>query len=504
MKAHLIAVASYAILVLVCAPARAAENVIVRTNTPLAAGAGGGAADTRYTGFLHSLAPTLPGTAYFEALKPKAFRTGVLTNISGGFVGDFQTYDRVRNAGATFEYILSDAVYVKPADQIEWPGGPKDPTYAKWDALVDNKIAAAKAAGGGTYGGRIDIWNEPDYDTYWPYQNADGAAQFFEAWKRAYAKVRVQLPGVEIVGPSLSLVRGVNGTDAAPWLPTNDTARNITIGTFLDYAKANSVLPDKFAVHVSDKDLIDTRVNGVKSALAARGITNVPVVMNEYVGQHEQTRPGVLPQYFARMQAAGVPYGIHATWPEPAPSGGNANFYNNSLDGLLTDGPNQQPRSTWWVYKRYSEMTGNLVQVDAGATVTGLASLNAVTDVATILLGRDFDDQGYLSAIPTSTPDTVTLQLDGIVASMGVATGTPLTVELQRIADSGYAAYVGPTSVFLPLVAGAGSLSVPLADFGWTDAYFVRVTVNTAAVPEPTSVAALAVAGATLLMRRKR
>src|SRR5688500_7011611 len=68
---------------------QAVETVVVRTNTPLSASADGGAADTRYAGFLHSLAPTLPGAAYFEALRPAAFRTGVLTNLSGGFVGDF-------------------------------------------------------------------------------------------------------------------------------------------------------------------------------------------------------------------------------------------------------------------------------------------------------------------------------------------------------------------------------------------------------------------------------
>src|SRR5688500_10054759 len=200
------AVSRASILMVVLATAtHAQETVTVRVDTPLT-GAAGGAADTRYTGFLHSLTPTLPGTDYFEALKPAAFRTGVLTNLSGGgLVGDFQTYHRVRKAGATFEYIVSDAVYVKPIDQIEWPSGPKDPTYAKWEALLDSKIAAAKAAGGGAYVGRIDMWNEPDYDTYWPDQGAAGAQRFFEAWKRGHAKVRAQLPGVPIVGPSLSL-----------------------------------------------------------------------------------------------------------------------------------------------------------------------------------------------------------------------------------------------------------------------------------------------------------
>ncbi len=469
--------------ILLPAVSGSAETVVVRSDTPLT-GTAGGPADTRFTGFLLSLTPTAPGNNYFEALNPRSFRTGVLTNINGNvYTGDFQTYDRVRNAGATFEYLMSDAVYVRPPDDIEWPGGPKDPTYSKWEALLDAKISAAKVAGGGTYIGRWDIWNEPDYkdvsgNFFWPYDDAAGAQQFFETWRRGYQRVRAQLPGVPIVGPSMAFANH----------PT------ISVDSFLDYAKANNVLPDIVTFHVFDHDDVSSRVNAVKSSLTSRGI-NRPVALNEYVGPHEQSRPGVLPHYFSAMQNAGVSYGIHATWSEPVLGGGEiSNAYNDSLDGLLTS-DTKQPRSTWWVYKRYSEMTGNMVQVDAGTSVTGLASLNATNDVATILLGRDVDS-GTLPAFP---PDAVTLQLDGIIASMGIADGTPLTVELQRIADSGYYASSGPVSIFVPLVANAGSMSVVLRDFGWTDAYFVKV----AAIPEPASIGLVTLVMAAFLRRQR-
>jgi hypothetical protein len=513
MEVQLIAVASYAAMVLAAAPVLAVETVTVRTNTPLAAGAGGGAADTRYTGFLHSLTPALPGPAHFESLKPAAFRTGVLTNINNGVVtGDFATYARVRAAGATFEYVMSDAVYVKPPDQIDWPGGPTDLNYAKWDALLDSKIAAAKAAaqaaGDAAYVGRWDIWNEPDFSVgpgqyFWPDQTAAGAGKFFETWRRAHAKVRAQLPGVQIVGPSLGVLNGLSGElDTYP-----NTGKHITMNAFLDYAKANSVLPDVLTLHAFDKDVVAGRLGGTKALLTAKGITGVALGVNEYVGHHEQTRPGVLPHYFAAMRASGAVYGVHATWPDANPGTPTNvnNTYNDSLNGLLTD-DTKQPRSTWWAYKRYGEMTGQMVQVDAGATITGVASVDAANDTATILLGRDYEDYGWMLTPPAGAPAAVVLQLNGIVASMGIAAGTPLTVELQRIADSGYAAYAagGPTSVFVPLVVGSGSLSVPLADFGWTDAYFIRVAANAAAVPEPAMSAAFGLAAGALLMRRKR
>ena len=83
--------------------------------------------------------------------------------------------------------------------------------------------------------------------------------------------------------------------------------------------------------------------------------------------------------------------------------------------------------------------------------------------------------------MPHTLPPLANLQLTGIVASMGIPMGTPLSVELQRIADHGYAAYTGPTSTFTSMTAGSGPLTVSLPDFGWSDAYFIRVS----AVPEP-------------------
>ncbi|HEV7298762.1 MAG TPA: hypothetical protein VGN72_05300 [Tepidisphaeraceae bacterium] len=467
--------------------AHAQEKVTVRANAPLK-GAAGGASDTRYTGFLHSLTPTLPDPDRFEALKPANFRTGVLTNINGGVVtGDFANYARVRAAGATFEYLMSDAVYTKDPDSVEWPGGAKDPDYVKWDALVDTKIASAKAAAGGEYVGRWDIWNEPDFSVgpgqyFWPYQDADGAQQFFETWRRAHKKVRAGLPGAQIVGPSIAVLNGLGGQlNTYP-----DTGKHITMDAFLKYAKANDVLPDVLTLHAFDKDAVGPRLAGTRKLLKDKRITGVALGVNEYIGHHEQTRPGVLPHYFAAMQAAGVVYGVHATWPDARPDRATpttvSNAYNDSLNGLLTD-DTKQPRSTWWVYKRYAELSGAMVQVDAGPTVNGLASVDAQADVATVLLGRDYEDFGWMPTPPAEAPTAVVLQLSGLVAAMGITGGTPLKVELQRIADSGYAAYAegGPTSLVLPMTAGRATLNVPLADFGWTDAYFIKVT----AAPNP-------------------
>jgi hypothetical protein len=90
-------------------------------------------------------------------------------------------------------------------------------------------------------------------------------------------------------------------------------------------------------------------------------------------------------------------------------------------------------------------MTGHMVRIDAAATITGLASLEA----ATILLGRGYEDYGGMLTLPSTPPEELTLQLNGRIDSMGLVAGTQLTVVLQWIADS-----VGPAPVLLASVAG--------------------------------------------------
>ncbi len=78
--------------------------------------------------------------------------------------------------------------------------------------------------------GQWDIWNEADLGGFWPFQDDAGRDRFFETWRRAYLKIREQLPHVQIAGPSLTPKR-VPGT------------RVIRYDNFLEYAARHEVLP---------------------------------------------------------------------------------------------------------------------------------------------------------------------------------------------------------------------------------------------------------------------
>ncbi len=432
----------------------AVETVTVKANI-LASGVGGvyGSVDTRYSGFIYGIdATSNPGSNLFEKLKPSVVRASALN-------GDFANYPRIVAAGGTFQYLLSDANLGTPL-----PGGSGDPTYSLWDATVNAKIAAAKAAGATT--GQWDLWNEPNFSTFWSDQTPAGRDKFFETWRRTYTRVRAELPNIKIAGPSL-----------APMYSNNPADGTINYDNFLNYAKANNVMPDVVTIHAFQKEQGGIYATWLRNKFTSLNLTKTPTIdSNEMICNFEQFRPGVIPHYFANLRAANVDYGVHACWNDPVWDGASPpnvnNGFNNSLDGLLTP-DTKQPRSVWWVYEKYAEMSGNYVSLTGSSSVTGLASVDAANKELMVLLGRDvgYDPTGF-------GPLSVTLQVDQLRTALGFS--GMLQADLWRIPNSGSDALASPTLAGSSLLA-ADSLSLTLPNFGANDAYYVTLR----AVPEP-------------------
>jgi len=95
----------------------------------------------------------------------------------------------------------------------------------------------------------------------------------------------------------------------------------------------------------------------MRKILDSLGTNITRISLNEMIGSGEWTDPGVAAIYLAVVERSGAESAAHACWGD---SGGIYNCDNNSLDGLLTvDGA--KPRSPWWVYKGYADITGRLV-----------------------------------------------------------------------------------------------------------------------------------------------
>jgi hypothetical protein len=412
--------------------AAAIENVTVDAATNVY-----GKADTRYAGFLHAMNTTgwIPGPDVFEKLKPSILR------VSEGS-GDFFHYQRITKAGGMFQYVLSDALLGLPNPPT--PGDNDDPTYGKWDALVNAKIAAAKAAGATTAQCHWDTWNEPDYS--WPDQSDAGVQHFFQTWKRTYDMVRAELPNVKIVGPSLAL----HGDDPA--------AGVINYNNFLDFCNNNACMPDVVTIHAFTKGQAGLYAQWLNDKFTSLHLTEPPAIAaNEMIGRDDQFRPGAIPHYFANLRQADLQYGIHSCWCEPD---GRAN--TTMLDGLLNLDTGL-PRSTWWVYEKYAQMSGQYVSLTGSSSVTGLASVDAVNHKLMVLLGRDATGAGAID---------LQLQIKKLTTALGF-TGA-LRADLWRIENSDINALASPTPSSLTLLTSE-SVCLTLPDFGANDAYYVTL-----------------------------
>ncbi len=137
---------------------------------------------------------------------------------------------------------------------------------------------------------------------------------------------------------------------------------------------------------------------------------------------------------------------------------------NQSLDGILTH-PEKQPRSTWWAYKAYADVTGRLVDLRPSPTVDGVAAIDPKTGVVRAVLGRDGTDSG-----------PVVVEFLNMPAAVSSASGN-LYVHAERIPASGWKALVSPEVV--PLTGGfspgPNSIKITLPDFGFSDAYLLRL-----------------------------
>lgn len=395
----------------------------------------------RGSGFLHSIDGTGPSDDLIAAVKPQMFRDRPDGGNGGGI---FAQYDRLKGLGVKhFQVVISDGFngdYAGP-----YPGD--DGTYLAWENYVTNLVLRAKQANVKL---EYDIWNEPDIGYFWRRDEAT----FRETWKRAVNRIRLLDPEATIVGPSFATY--------------GDGVKN-----FLLNAKADNVLPDVLAWHEFGS-FFNARVTNARTFMAANGIDINRISLNEIVGTAtfdgapQWQSPGPLPRYFLNIERSDIESAAHACWGEPD---GGDNCENASLNGLLT-ADTKQPRSTYWVYERYGQMSGTVagfkqgvVRNDAGiATFDGLATKD--DGVAHVLFGRTRSTDGSDVEVKLTNLDQVAnLVRDGAVRVTG-----------EVIADTKTAASSGPVITRDRIMRVAdGQVVVPVPGFGNADAYFLKV-----------------------------
>ncbi|MEK6772883.1 MAG: hypothetical protein AABY64_02985 [Bdellovibrionota bacterium] len=416
------------------------------------------------TGFLGDISSVNPPASVVDPLKPKMFR--------GNVQNCFDTDSRSRALGATCQVMLSWGRWWR----APFPGDGGD--WTEWLNFVGTTVQTAKNRGLKLH---WDIWNEPDSTNYWNpavggFNTTAGRDQFHETWTRTVRKIRSIDPNAIIVGPSYAFI-GNQGTG---------------LNSFLLYARdhydaaGRNVLPDILAWHEFEgAEALTRNVSTVHQFMTANGIKIPAISINEYMPFAIPT-PAILVSYIAAIQRSGVESASHACWPESEIVTNGGNCGNYSLDGVLTNAT-QLPRSQWWAYKFYADITGTLVDVTRQGRTDAVAGLNSGARVARILVGGD-----YKSVTPPTSVDVV---VKNISAASNLPSGGKVRVVVQRIANFGKNTMSAPQGLINPdtknyytdYTVSSGQIIISLAGYDSNSAYTITLSPpGGVSVPEPT------------------
>jgi hypothetical protein len=329
---------------------------------------------------------------------------------------------KVTSAGAQQFYRLPDIYPNFPYKWVSW---------ADWESKVRTMVQARLAATGTTNVDGYELWNEPDWT--W---NTASAGSFNAGWTRTYNLIRSLDAVTPIVGPSHSIYN--HG-----WMVD-----------FLTNAKNTNTLPGVIVWHELDNDSylnVQAHVADYRAIETSLGISPRPISINEYASPSQVDIPSVAVHYMAVFERHGIRDAERAYWYEAG-----------TLNGLLY---NNAPTSSYWAYKWYGDMAGNIVQTVPGSWLEGVAAYDPTRRIVNVVLGGDSGNN--------------TVKVNGISGL-----GAQVQVTLVR---SGITGRTTNQSAPIAVSSGTytvsgGSISVPVNNMNAWDSYQLLVT-PTSGVP---------------------
>ncbi|MBD3139996.1 ricin-type beta-trefoil lectin domain protein [Microbispora bryophytorum] len=395
-------------VVATAAPAQAADESISVNFS-----AAGGSPTYRASGWIYGMTENAAGPPdnYFTDVKFRYMRAGgAQLDSPGGWVSG--KYDRrwnatraqllrTRSLGGEFILLVHDLWGADGYPISRFPGD--NGNWTDYDNFLTRLIADVQATGAPV---QWDLWNEPNITLFWNRPQS----QYFEMWKRAYQRIRAAFPSQLIVGPSFAGVPSTGG-----WWTQ-----------YLDYVKANNVVPDIVSWHSLPGDPV-ANVATADTTLNSRGIAHPrPYQINEYGASNEQN-PADGAWYIARLERAGAD-GLRANW-----AGGN-NLHNDLGNLLVHNSSSQyQPKGEWWVYRFYGSQTGQIASVTPSSNYDAFAT--KASGNAKILVGGG------------RTTGNVAVNLQRLDTTSGIVQNNQVRVLVERIPYNGGGAVQGPVTV---------------------------------------------------------
>ncbi|MFG1679344.1 ricin-type beta-trefoil lectin domain protein [Nonomuraea sp. NPDC049269] len=449
------------IAALLAAGALVAASVVTAATPALAAdqaitvdfSAGGGSPTYRAAGWIYGMTEnaSAPPDRFYTDVKFRYMRAGgAQLDSPGGWVSG--KYDRrwnstraqllrTRSLGGEFILLVHDLWGADGYPISRFPGDNGD--WTDYDNFLTRLINDVRATGATV---QWDLWNEPNITLFWNRPQS----QYFELWRRAYQRIRAAFPTHLIVGPSCACV---------------PSTTNPFWNQYLDYVKANNVVPDIISWHSLPGDPV-ANVAAADTTLNSRGIPHPrPYQINEYGASNEQN-PGDGSWYIARLERAGAD-GLRANW------AGGGNLHNDLGNLLVRNSAGEyQPKGEWWVYRFYGSQTGQIVSVTPSSSYDAFATKAAGT--VKILVGGG------------STTGNIAVNLRRLDTTSGIVQNNQVRVVAERIPYNGGGAVQGPVLVQNSVVTLSGDgATVNLPHTAIDDTYTLTLLPPTDPGPGP-------------------
>jgi hypothetical protein len=313
--------------------------------------------------------------------------------------------------------------------------------FAKVDQMVDDRLAATNVSNVTAY----EIWNEPD----WTWDTA-AAGDFNTGWTRTVQRIRTRDAVTPVAGPGYA-VWNVN------WMRA-----------FLTNAKNTNTLPDIVVWHELGHTTphIAANVAAYRSLEASLGISPRRIFINEYAERDEIDVPGRVTNYIAKLERAGVWAADRAFW-----------YEYGTVNGLTH---NNQPTASWWLYKWYGDMAGNMVRTipRAQTGLDGFASYDSTRKRVDVVFG---DESGTNSVRVTGLAglgSTVRVRLESTPGS-GRFTNVSAPTTL---ANTTYTVTNGQITVPVPNMSATASYHLVVEPTSGVPSYQLRYEAENASV----------------------
>lgn len=203
-----------------------------------------------------------------------------------------------------------------------------------------------------------ELWNEADW-TWDP-----EAGSWHDGWTRTYRLVRSLDPVTPVVGPS------------------DSHYSHDRMSAFLEHARDTDTVPDVIVWHElgdMDWDNFEAHVADYRAIERSLGIDPRPIAINEYNSYDQMDIPSVAVHWLSVFERHGAREAHRAYW-----------FEAGTFNGLFTT--EGQPTASYWAYRWYGAMSGNIVRTTPDSWLDGVAAYDSSSQTVNVVFGGDWGD----------------------------------------------------------------------------------------------------------------